>query len=134
MTLIDTNVLLDILANDPLWSEWSGQQLAQRAALGPLVINDVIYAEVSVRMESQAELERAVARLEVRLDHMPVRALFLAGKSYRHYRSSGGIRSGALPDFFIGAHAQILGCPILTRDVRRYRTYFPNVVLITPER
>ena len=77
MTLIDTNVLLDILANDPLWSEWSGQQLAQRAALGPLVINDVIYAEVSVRMESQAELERAVARLEVRL--LSVR-FFLRGK------------------------------------------------------
>ncbi len=134
MTLVDTNVLLDILSDDPRWLEWSLRQLAQRAAMGPVIINEIVYAEMSARMASQAEVERALADFAVRFDRVPMRALFLAGQSYRRYRSSGGIRTGVLPDFFIAAHAQVLGCPVLTRDVRRYRTYFPNVVLITPEK
>lgn len=134
MTLVDTNVLLDIVSADPRWLTWSLPQLARRTALGPVVVNDIIYAEMSIRMETMADLELALRELDVRLERAPSRALFLAGKCYRRYRSSGGIRTGVLPDFFIGAHAQVLGWPILTRDVRRYRTYFPDVVLITPER
>jgi predicted nucleic acid-binding protein len=98
--------------------------VAKRAALGPVIINDVVYAEMSAQMDAEAELM---------LERVPTRALFLAGKIYRRHRSFGGIRTGVLPDFFIGAHAQALGCPILTRDVRRYRTYFPGVALITPQ-
>jgi predicted nucleic acid-binding protein len=132
MTLADTNVLLDVLSNDPQWSEWSLRHLARRAALGPIIVNEVIYAELSARMVSQSQVERALANLDVSFDHVPTHALFLAGKSYSRYRASGGIRTGVLPDFFIGAHAQVIGCPVLTRDVRRYRTYFPDVELITP--
>jgi predicted nucleic acid-binding protein len=133
MTLVDTNVLLDILSDDPRWSAWSVRQLAERSALGPVTINDAIYAELSARMDNQAQLEQALADLSVIFDRVPMRALFLAGQSYRRYRSAGGSRTGVLPDLFIGAHAHVVGCPILTRDVRRYRTYFPGVELITPE-
>ncbi len=132
MTLVDTNVLLDVLSNDPRWSEWSLRHLARRAALGPLIVNEIVYAEMSARMESESQVKQALGNLDVGFDRVPRRALFLAGQSYSRYRSSGGIRSGVLPDFFIGAHAQVLGCPVLTRDVRRYRTYFPDVELITP--
>jgi predicted nucleic acid-binding protein len=133
MTLVDTNVLLDVLSDDPRWSAWSVRQLAERSALGPVIINDAIYAELSARMDNQAQLEQALGDLGVSFDRVPMRALFLAGQSYRRYRTSGGIRTGVLPDLFIGAHAYVVGCPILTRDVRRYRTYFPGVELITPE-
>lgn len=133
MTLVDTNVILDVLSDDPRWSAWSVRQLAERSALGPVIINDAIYAELSARMDDQAQLEQALGDLDVSFDRVPMRALFLAGQSYRRYRSSGGTRTGVLPDLFIGAHAQVVGCPILTRDVRRYRTYFPGVELITPE-
>ena len=133
MTLVDTNVLLDVLSDDPRWSAWSVRQLAERSALGPVIINDAIYAELSARMDNQAQLEQALGDLDVSFDRVPMRALFLAGQSYRRYRSSGGTRTGVLPDLFIGAHAQVVGCPILTRDVRRCRTYFPGVELITPE-
>jgi predicted nucleic acid-binding protein len=133
MTLVDTNVLLDVLSNDPRWSEWSLRQLARRAALGPVIVNEIVYAEMSARMESQSQVERALADLDASFDRVPTRALFLAGKSYSRYRASGGVRTGVLPDFFIGAHAQVLGCSLLTRDVRRYRTYFPDVELIAPD-
>jgi len=132
MTLADTNVLLDVVGSDPRWLEWSLTQLAQRSAIGPIIVNDIVYAEMSAQMDNEADVERALAELEVRFERLPLHALFLAGKSFRRYRSAGGIRTGVLPDFFIGAHAKVLGCPLLTRDVRRYRTYFPEVVLITP--
>jgi predicted nucleic acid-binding protein len=133
MTLVDTNVILDVLADDPRWSEWSVRQLAERSALGRVSINDTIYAELSARMDDEAQLERALAALDLSFDRVPRSALFLAGRCYRRYRSSGGVRTGVLPDFFIGAHAHVAGCPLLTRDVRRYRTYFPDVALIAPE-
>ena len=133
MTLVDTNVLLDVASADPLWLQWSIQQVAKRAALGPVIINDVVYAEMSAQMDTEAELMQALRELHIMLERVPTRALFLAAKIFRRYRSFGGIRTGVLPDFFIGAHAQALGCPILTRDVRRYRTYFPSVALITPQ-
>ena len=134
MTLVDTNVLLDVVSADSRWFEWSLQHLVRRTALGPVIINDIVYAELAVRMESLADVEQALGELDVSFERMPIRALFLAGKCYGRYRSSGGIRTGVLPDFFIGAHAQVQGWPILTRDVRRYRTYFPDVALITPDR
>jgi predicted nucleic acid-binding protein len=132
MTLVDTNVVLDVVSPDATWFDWSLRQMAARSAVGRLVVNDVIYAELSSRMDTEADVDRALIDLSLDLDRMPLRALFLAGKAYRSYRSSGGIRTGVLPDFFIGAHAQIAGVPLLTRDVRRYRTYFPDVLLITP--
>jgi predicted nucleic acid-binding protein len=133
MTLVDTNILLDIASADPVWLPWSIRQVDERAALGPVIINDVVYAEMSAQMDTEPQLMQALRDLHVVLERMPTRALFLAGKIYRRYRSFGGIRTGVLPDFFIGAHAQALECPILTRDVRRYRTYFPDVSLITPQ-
>jgi predicted nucleic acid-binding protein len=132
VTLVDTNVLLDVLSDDPNWRTWSVNQLEQRSSEGPLLINDVIYAELSSRFSTEDLLDRKVSELNVALQRMPKRALFLAGHAYERYRRSGGTRSGVLPDFFIGAHAQVAQWPLLTRDVRRYRTYFPDVELIVP--
>lgn len=133
MTLVDTNVLLDVIAIDQRWFEWSLGQLARCAAAGPVLVNDIVYAEMSARMETQVGVEQALAGLHVQFERVPIDALFLAGKAYTRYRASGGVRTGVLPDFFIGAHAQVIACPLLTRDVRRYRSYFPAVELITPE-
>jgi predicted nucleic acid-binding protein len=132
LTLVDTNVLLDIVTNDPQWMSWSRLQLTRASVAGPLVINDVVYAEVSVRFESIDTLEAALAELGMRLDPIPRAALFLAAKAYRLYRSRGGTRTGVLPDFFIGAHASVLDCVLLTRDPGRYRHYFPALRLIAP--
>jgi predicted nucleic acid-binding protein len=132
MTLVDTNVLLDVLSDDPNWRTWSVERLEQRSRQGPLVINDVIYAELSSRFSTEAILDRKVSELNVAFQRMPKQAFFLAGHAYERYRRTGGTRSGVLPDFFIGAHAQAAQWPLLTRDVRRYRTYFPNVELIVP--
>jgi predicted nucleic acid-binding protein len=133
MTLVDSNVLIDILSHDPVWSDWSFRTLSRRSRAGPMVINEIVYAEISVRIESLPELEAIVDDLGVTLHRIPEPALFAAGKAYRRYREAGGIRTGVLPDFFIGAHAQVMGLPILTRDARRYRAYFPEVDLIAPE-
>ena len=133
MTLVDSNVLLDILSHDPTWSDWSFRMLSRRSASGPLLINETIYAEISVHIKSQAELDAIVDDLDVTMLRIPKSALFVAGKAYLKYRQAGGIRTGVLPDFFIGAHAQVTGLPILTRDARRYRAYFPEVEVIAPE-
>ncbi len=132
MTLVDTNILLDLLSDDPKWRAWSVNQLEQRSAQGPLFINDAIYAELASRFSTEDLLDRKVSELNVTLERMPKHALFLAGQAYERYRRNGGTRSGVLPDFFIGAHAQVARWPLLTRDVRRYRRYFPDVELITP--
>ena len=132
MTLVDTNVLLDVLTNDPRWLSWSVSNLRFRANSGPLLINEVIYAEMAGHVSTESELDAAVEELQVTLERMPKTALFLAGEIFRRYRRAGGVRTGVLADFFIGAHAQVIRSPILTRDVRRYRAYFPDVKLITP--
>ena len=132
MTLVDTNVLIDVLSDDPNWRAWSIDRLEQRSGHGPLLINDVIYAELSSRFSTEELLDRKVSQLNVSLQGMPKRALFLAGHAYERYRRAGGTRTGVLPDFFIGAHAQVAKWPLLTRDMRRYRTYFPDVELIAP--
>ncbi|MDQ6434542.1 type II toxin-antitoxin system VapC family toxin [Mesorhizobium sp. LHD-90] len=132
MTLVDTNVLLDLLTMDPVWVEWSVSALGQAEADGPLVINDVVYAELSSRFERMESVDAFISESRLELLPMPRATLFLAGKAFARYRTLGGTRSGVLPDFFIGAHAVVLGTPILTRDPRRYRTYFPTVSLISP--
>lgn len=132
MTLIDTNIVADVMTADPVWLEWSTGQLTECREAGLLLINEVTYAELAVRFEAEFQLERALTDLSIRLQRAPTVALFRAGRAFARYRAAGGPRLSLLPDFFIGAHAQVLGCPILTRDVRRYRTYFPDVPLITP--
>ena len=133
MTLIDTNVLLDLVTDDPVWADWSVRQLDAAAIEGPLVINDVVYAELSVGFERIEELDDLIDEAGVTLEKIPREALFLAGKAFHRYRAAGSARRGVLPDFFIGAHAAVLGLPLLTRDVKRYRTYFPSVMMVTPE-
>jgi len=123
---------MDVLSNDISWAEWSLAHLARYSEEGPLLINEAIYAELSARVNSVDDVARAMFDLKISLVRTPEPALFLAGKVYGRYRSAGGVRTGVLPDFFIGAHASGLGIPILTRDTRRYRSYFPDVELITP--
>jgi predicted nucleic acid-binding protein len=132
VTLVDTNVLLDVFTKDPNWLGWSLARLEEAAFKGPLLINDVIYAETSTRYPTIEEFETALAGAGVRVVPTPRMALFLAGKAFTQYRSAGGIRTGVLADFFIGAHAAVERCPLLTRDARRYRNYFPTVALIAP--
>lgn len=134
MTLVDANVLLDIFTADPRWLKWSFVEVERASLRGPLVINDVIYAEASVRYLDIAAYEEALTNLGLTTLLIPRSALFLAGKAFARYRAAGGIRTGVLPDFFIGAHAAVEGMPLLTRDVRRYRTHFPTLKLISPDR
>jgi len=133
VTLVDTNVLLDLVTDDPNFSNWSLAQLEAASLQGILIINDVIYAELSVRYASIEKLDAFIEAAELRQNAIPKESLFLAGKAFHQYRRSGGTRTGVLPDFFIGAHAAVLKTPLLTRDVGRYRTYFPTVELISPE-
>jgi predicted nucleic acid-binding protein len=133
LILVDTNVLIDVLADDPDWRAWSAQSLQGASELGPLLISDIAYAELSSRFATEQQFELAIAGLDVTLSRMPKHALFVAGQIFQRYRRAGGPRLSILADFFIGAHAQVEGIPILTRDPRRYRTYFPDVELIAPE-
>jgi len=133
VNLLDSNVLLDVFTKTPIWWEWSLMQLEEAALHGPLLINDVIFAETSVRFDSLDTFDAALAPMGVTIAPMPRKALFLAGKAFARYRAAGGTRAGVLPDFFIGAHAEIEGLPLLTRDADRYRHYFPTVTLIAPE-
>lgn len=132
MTLVDTNVLIDVLADDPEWFDWSFAKLEEAISNGPVLINDVIYAEASIRYDTIARFESAIAKIGIVVATVPRPALFVAGKAFARYRRSGGQRTGVLPDFFIGAHAEAEAIPLLTRDTGRYRTYFPNIELITP--
>ena len=132
MQLVDTNVLIDVFENDPDWAEWSLQQLRHRSRLTQLAINPVIYAELSIAFSRMEMLDAALATLEMRQLEIPRPALFLAGKAFLRYRQQGGTKSNVLVDFFIGAHAAVSRLPLLTRDTRRYRTYFPTVELIAP--
>jgi predicted nucleic acid-binding protein len=134
VTLVDTNVLLDVVTDDPTWADWSIEQLEAAAMRGPLLINDVVYAELAVRYERIERLEAFLAEAGIDIAAMPRPALFLAGKVFQKYRKAGGSRAGVLPDFFIGAHAAVDRLDLLTRDTARYRTYFPTVTLITPDR
>lgn len=130
--LVDSNVLLDILTEDPCWFDWSARALAEAADRMPLVINPIIYAEVSIRFETIEELEDTLPADMFRRDPLPWEAGFLAGKSFRSYRRLGGERRSPLPDFYIGSHAAIAGLMLLTRDASRYRTYFPTLKIRAP--
>lgn len=133
MLLVDTNVLVDVLEDDPAWVDWSIAQLRAQSQVHELLINPVIYAELSLTFESPQSLDDAIAGMALTLAEMPRPALFLAGKAFVRYRREGGTRNSVLSDFFIGAHAAVLGCPLLTRDARRYRSYFPTVDVIAPD-
>ncbi len=132
MILVDTNVLLDLVTDDPNWADWSVAQLEAASLRGPLLINDVVYAELAVRYGRIEELEAFVGEAGLEIVPIPRAALFLAGKVFTQYRKSGGSRTGVLPDFFIGAQAAVSQLTLLTRDIGRYRTYFPSLTLITP--
>lgn len=132
MLLVDTNVLIDVLQDDPDWADWSIGQLRAQSALRPLAVGPVVYAELSLAFEAPDALDAALDIMGVALVDMPRPALFLAGKAFLRYRRAGGTRQTVLPDFFIGAHAAVLRCPLLTRDARRYASYFPTVELVAP--
>ena len=132
MTLVDTNVLLDLVTNDRDWADWSLARLEDAALAGSLLINDIVYAETSIRFERIEDLDATLATARIKIAPVSRQALFLAGKTFRRYRAAGGTRNGVLPDFFIGAHAAVEGWRLLTRDTSRYRTYFPKVTLIAP--
>lgn len=131
-TLVDANVLLDVLTEDPTWMGWSAAMLSSAAEAGPLWINPIIYAETSVRFSRIEDLEAALPAEDYRRAPLPWEAAFLAGKAFVTYRRSGGTRASTLPDFFIGAHAAVAELRLLSRDAARYRTYFPTVQLLTP--
>lgn len=129
---MDSNVLLDVMTEDPTWFAWSSAALARAAETEILIINPLVYAEVSVRFERIEELDAALPPELFRRDGLPWQAGFLAGKCFRTYRRRGGVRRSPLPDFYVGAHAAIRGHALLTRDGSRYRTYFPTLELIAP--
>lgn len=133
MLLVDTNVLIDVLEDDPAWVDWSLHQLRAQAQVHELFINPVIYAELSLAFESVHALDETINGIGLSYRELPRPALFLAGRAFVKYRREGGTRTNVLPDFFIGAHAAVLGCGILTRDSRRYRYHFPRVALTTPD-
>jgi predicted nucleic acid-binding protein len=132
MILVDTNVLIDVLEDDPRWADWSISQLRAQSQIHALAINPIVYAELSLAFERWEELDAAVDHLELAVEEIPKPALFLAGKAFARYRAAGGARTTVLPDFMIGAHAAVSGVPLLTRDARRYATYFPTVRLVAP--
>jgi predicted nucleic acid-binding protein len=131
-TLVDSNILLDIATQDPVWLAWSSEALATAANESALVINVLVYAEVSIGYRRIEDLERAIPATVYRREPIPYEAAFLAGKAFLRYRRRGGRRTSPLPDFYIGAHAAVAGFRVLTRDSRRYRTYFPTVDLMAP--
>ena len=130
--LVDSNVLLDILEEDANWCEWSSAQLQRAADHSALIINPIIYAEVSIGFARIEEIEEALPADFFQRRELPWEAAFLAGKCFMRYRKLGGTKRSPLPDFFIGAHAAVSGLTLLTRDAARYRTYFPSLKLITP--
>ena len=131
-TLVDTNVLFDFLSEDAEWFDWSAAMLSQAADDGAVVINPIIYAEVSVRYDRIEDVDEALSPDFFVRAALPWEAGFLAGKCFARYRRRGGQRTAPLPDFFIGAHAAVAGLRLLTRDPKRYRSYFPKLSLVTP--
>ena len=133
MLLVDTNVLVDVLEDDPEWANWSIGQLRAQSKIHRLAINPIIYSELSLTFSTVEALDRAVDDLGLAVIEIPRPALFLAGKAFVRYRRQGGKKQNVLADFFIGAQAAVSRYPILTRDTRRYRTYFSGVNLIAPD-
>lgn len=132
VTLVDSGVLLDILTDDPEWAGWSEQAVAQARDAGRLAINPIVYAEISTGFDTIEDLDDAVPVRDFEREPLPYEAGFVVGKVFLAYRKRGGKRRSPLPDFYIGAHAAVRGYRLLTRDVARYRTYFPSLVLVSP--
>jgi len=132
MLLVDTNVLVDVLQDDPQWADGSIGQLRAQSRIHALVINPVIYAEISLSFSTMEALDKVIETLALQVREIPRPALFLAGKAFAQYRRRGGARQQVLPDFFIGAHAAVERWPLLTRDAKRFRTYFPSLNVIAP--
>jgi predicted nucleic acid-binding protein len=133
MTLVDSNILIDIWARDEVWFRWSSRSLYSCLRAGPVAINAVIYAELSIGFPTESALEQAVDGAALARLALPCEAAFPAGRAYLEYRQRGGRRRSPLPDFLIGAHAEVAELPLLTRDVGRFRSYFPRVRLISPD-
>ncbi len=131
-TLVDSCVILDVATGDAQWADWSANRIAEAMDTGRVVINQIIYAEISVGYETVEELDEVLPASDYEREPLPCRAGFAAGKAYLRYRRSGGDKRSPLPDFYIGAHAAIAGYRLLTRDASRYRTYFPRLELIVP--
>ena len=132
MIFVDTNVLVDVLNNEPQWADWSIHQLRMQSKIHVLSINPIIYAELSSAFTKIEDLENVVKTMQLKMIQMPRPALFLAAKAFHLYRKREGVKHNVLGDFFIGAHATVNQVPILTRDTQRYQTYFPTVRLIAP--
>ena len=132
MILVDTNVLIDVLEDDPVWADWSIKQLRAQSQIHELAINPIIYAELSQAFSTFEALDDVIHQLGLAMCEVPRPALFLAGKAFIRYRKAGGGKSTVLADIFIGAHAAVKQLPLLTRDAKRYRSYFPSVELIVP--
>ena len=132
MLLVDTNVLVDMLEDDPQWADWSVGQLRAQSKIHRLAINPIIYAELSLTFSTAEALDQAIEDLDLAMVEIPRPALFLAGKAFIRYRRQGGTKTNVLGDFFIGAHAAVSGHAVLTRDTRRYASYFPSVVMVSP--
>ncbi len=133
MILVDTNILLDLATDNSEWFDWSLEAIETAATDGPLLINVIVYAELSARYEQARDVDELLAASGIQFVDIPRTAAFLAANAFSQYRAAGGAKTGVLSDFFIGAHALALDIPILTRDVRRYRTYFPQLRLIAPQ-
>jgi len=131
-TLVDSNVILDVVTEDSEWLQWSSAVLAREAERSRLVINPLVYAEVSLAFDRIEELDAAIPTDFVTREPLPWDAAFLAARAFLRYRRKGGTRTHPLPDFYVGAHAAVAGYTLLTRDARRYRTYFPKLRLIAP--
>ena len=130
--LVDTNILIDVLEDDPQWADWSIKQLQAQSMIHKLVINPIIYSELSLTFSSIEELDKALYGMDLPMVEIPKPALFLASKAFLQYRRKGGTKNNVLGDFFIGAHAQAEKFKLLTRDSGRYKTYFPKIKLICP--
>ena len=134
MFLVDANVLLDLSTDDATWRGWSERTLEDAIADGSVAINPIIYAEVALDFDDERALDRWLRNLDLQKLPLPYEAAFGASRAYQHYRRAGGQRWSPLPDFYIGAHASVDGLTLITRDARRYRTYFPSLRLIAPSR
>lgn len=130
--LIDSNIVLDVVTDDPVWADWSDEAITRHQASG-LIVNPVIYAELCTGAASASEVDELLESLKLGVQEIPREGLFLSAKTFLQYRRQGGTKTSTLPDFLIGGHAEALGIPILTRDTARYQTYFPKVELICPK-